>query len=665
MSRLSRFAWLTLIVSSITSAQPPDTLWTRTWDYPDDDEDIYCVRPTFDGGLIMCGATHSGPGLNAAWVMRTDADGEEIWSQLNSGGVNDAADYIEQTSDGGFIECGETWSYSPYNDWDGYVRKLDADGNQVWARLLGVDDWLDYALCVREVPAGGYVTFGAVEGVLTVIRLGPNGSIWWTQSYPEWFANAANFIEPTQDGGFLIAVNYFNTHFVVAKLSSTGNLVWYRDFSHGFASVAECIRELPDQSIVACGYKDVNYDGGAYYVVRLEPDGDLIWERTIDAQSSQRAHEIWVTVDGLVVSGKSQAPLSYWFVKFDLDGNTLWHMSLEGGLGFSCCQTKDGDYVFGGAHQELPGDISDAFHIIKTHPEVELTLTPDQTIVPAGGGTLTWDGAMSNILVAPTPLDAWASVTTAGGFTLPLQQVPVTLQPGGSFTVEDVPVYVPGWVPAGEYTYAVHLGAYSQPMNNMGFDEFTFVKEGDGAGGRVHSATREGDHRNAFAGVADRDPLTTRLRSGANVGSSTANHHIARLLTDGRWLAEQPHDALAVFNRLDAVMTAASRQVPISIADEAVLPEDYYLSTYPNPFNSATTILINLPESSELTVDVYNLQGHLVAKLADHQPKPAGRHSFLFDASDLASGVYMVHAAGWTAGSGSRIDLTQKIMLVR
>ncbi|MCB2211830.1 T9SS type A sorting domain-containing protein [bacterium] len=72
------------------------------------------------------------------------------------------------------------------------------------------------------------------------------------------------------------------------------------------------------------------------------------------------------------------------------------------------------------------------------------------------------------------------------------------------------------------------------------------------------------------------------------------------------------------------------------------LPTGYSVETaYPNPFNPTTTLTVNLPETAELTVTVYNITGQRVATLAGGLYK-SGQHEFVFDGENLASGMYFL-----------------------
>ena len=81
--------------------------------------------------------------------------------------------------------------------------------------------------------------------------------------------------------------------------------------------------------------------------------------------------------------------------------------------------------------------------------------------------------------------------------------------------------------------------------------------------------------------------------------------------------------------------------IPTSVSASEQLPNDFALEqNYPNPFNPTTTIKFNLPEQSNVRIDVFNTLGQQVKSLVNGEVS-AGEHSVKFDASALSSGVYL------------------------
>ncbi len=81
------------------------------------------------------------------------------------------------------------------------------------------------------------------------------------------------------------------------------------------------------------------------------------------------------------------------------------------------------------------------------------------------------------------------------------------------------------------------------------------------------------------------------------------------------------------------------RLLPVETAGE--LPSGFaLLQNYPNPFNPSTTIRYGLPTRSHVTLTVFNTLGQQVATLVEGEQE-AGFHEAVFDASGLASGVYL------------------------
>ena len=91
----------------------------------------------------------------------------------------------------------------------------------------------------------------------------------------------------------------------------------------------------------------------------------------------------------------------------------------------------------------------------------------------------------------------------------------------------------------------------------------------------------------------------------------------------------------------------------------AGLPAEFELSqNYPNPFNPETVIEFALPQSGDVSLVVYNIRGEEVARLLSGTV-PAGNHRVIWDASSLASGIYI-----YRLRAGDYIE-TRKMVLLK
>ena len=103
---------------------------------------------------------------------------------------------------------------------------------------------------------------------------------------------------------------------------------------------------------------------------------------------------------------------------------------------------------------------------------------------------------------------------------------------------------------------------------------------------------------------------------------------------------------------------------PTSVENPEVIPDAFALHPgYPNPFNPAATIPFDLPEHSNVRLEVYNMLGHRVAVLTD-QIFDAGRHTVSWDASSVSSGVYVVRMTV-TGQQGRQKQFTQQLTLLK
>jgi hypothetical protein len=117
--------------------------------------------------------------------------------------------------------------------------------------------------------------------------------------------------------------------------------------------------------------------------------------------------------------------------------------------------------------------------------------------------------------------------------------------------------------------------------------------------------------------------------------------------------------------RLESVSYTGVRVQEKVIEVMVPMPQEYtVLGNYPNPFNPTTNINFRLPESSDVSILIYGIQGNLVRELALNQPFEAGDHFITWDATDnegqqVASGMYVYL---FSAGKFSK---TEKMLLLK
>lgn len=111
MKKLVLLSAMAVMLSSLVAmAQPPDTLWTKVYGGSGDDE-CSCVDQTSDGGFIFVGTYCDVSTYHRyIWLIKTDANGDTLWSRLFNGAVNSYGHSVEQTTDNGFIIVGSVAS---------------------------------------------------------------------------------------------------------------------------------------------------------------------------------------------------------------------------------------------------------------------------------------------------------------------------------------------------------------------------------------------------------------------------------------------------------------------------------------------------------------------------------------------------------------------------
>jgi hypothetical protein len=349
--------------------RPVIETWEKT--FGGDTTDKGCsVRPTSDGGYIVAGYTRSeGAGRSDAWLVKTDAGGNKLWDKFFGGENPDMAESAEPTADGGHIVIGSTWSYGA-GGWDAWLIKTDANGNEEWSKTFGGPEH-DYGESGQQTADGGYVIAGTTESYadsshndIWLIKIDPNGNESWSATFTgEGGYSGANSVQQTRDGGYIvtgwtspISGEQGSGDLALIKTDTVGNLSWSLALGGADQEWGNSVQQTTDGGYVVVGFARSVAGNNDVWLVKTDSAGDVTWKRTFGTDSTECGNSVQQTADGGYVIAGYAAPHGYetrdaWIIKTDGDG-ILVRDTTFGGPGadeaLSVMQTSDGGYVVTG-----------------------------------------------------------------------------------------------------------------------------------------------------------------------------------------------------------------------------------------------------------------------------------------------------------------------------
>ena len=381
-----------LLIPTLVLCQAPDIEWEVSLgnNFTDGAES---VRQTLDGGYIVAGVTQIEQ-TDDYYIIKLTASGEIEWEKTYGGSAQDYAYSIDQTSDGGYIVAGISYSSDGdvsvnYGAADYWVIKLDSFGELIWEKSFGGTQ-ADKAFSIQSTSEGGYIIAGQSNSTdvdvtgnhgsadYWIIKLDSMGELLWQKSLGGDANDYAYSIDQTSDGGYIVAgisyssdgdvsVNYGSNDCWVVRLDSQGNLVWEKSFGSVGSQSGDEVRQTADGGFLVVGINNV-----LYWILKIDSSGNLLWEQSYGGSGSDIPQSIATTTDGgCLVIGVSTSTdgdvsvnygsIDYWVIKLDSFGELIWEKSLggtEADYAYSIFETNNEGIVIAGRSYSNDGDVS-------------------------------------------------------------------------------------------------------------------------------------------------------------------------------------------------------------------------------------------------------------------------------------------------------------------
>ncbi|MEH6761724.1 MAG: hypothetical protein V7687_11225 [Maribacter arcticus] len=376
-------------------------------------ESAQAIIKTTDGGFAILGYTGSTNGdistkaeeENDYWLLKFDENSNLQWNKTYGGSKDDIGQSLAQTSDRGFILTG--YSMSSDGDasnnegfHDNWILKLDAQGNLEWESSYGFSGH-DHSYDILEASQGGYFFTGFLDitsaradgntkngnsltshgvGEFWGTKIDEEGTVQWRGYFGGTNNDRAHGVVQTNDGGFVMAgftesddfdISKTNGSydFWVVKVDSFGNLIWEKSFGGEGIEVSYDIAKTPDNGFVVVGNTfstngDIllNHGESDMWMIKLDEEGNLIWEQTYGGSQFDLAQAVVQSKDGgFLITGNTKSDdkdsslnngeNDIWLVKTNAFGDLVWEKSFGGSgldFGFDLLENADGSILIVG-----------------------------------------------------------------------------------------------------------------------------------------------------------------------------------------------------------------------------------------------------------------------------------------------------------------------------
>lgn len=313
----------------------------------------YDVQQTSDGGYIMIGETHSSDvdaignhGGGDFLVIKTDSLGNKEWSRTYGGSGDDIGNAVIEVGNNHYVIAGSIRSSdgditTSYGDRDGWLAKIDQQGNIVWQTTIGTSSYESINDLI-ELPNGNYVVGGMGN---SFAHISPLGAVLSTSNFLGASINDIKLLEDNTIAivGWKYASSPGVTDYWICNVQPNGVIIWEKMYGANLDDTAMEITQLSTGELMVVGLTEgtsdwptynngdvsVNYGRFDIWLIKLdEQDGSLLMEKSIGGTSWDYAYGVLEDYpSGYVIAGitrstdfySNQNPVwgDWWVLKID------------------------------------------------------------------------------------------------------------------------------------------------------------------------------------------------------------------------------------------------------------------------------------------------------------------------------------------------------------
>jgi len=430
-----------LSTQSLIDAPPKE--WEKR--FGGSDTDIgYFVEQTRDEGYILIGTTKSfGAGSTDVLLIKTDASGEEIWNKTFGGTSADHGKSVYQTKDNGFILFGTTYSFDQGNG-DAWLIKTDASGNELLNKTFGGSN-PEEGYYLQQTNDDGYILTGfgffddGIELDVFLIKTDASGEASWQKHFNRSHDDIGLCVQQTGDGGYVLSgiTDYYGMEtgdIWVVKTNEEGEMQWNKTYGGQKSDAGFCIQQTLDGGYVIVGStSSFKAEKNDIYFFKINKTGAMVWQKQFGGLEDDIGYDVQLTDDGgFIIVGRKEDHLAngdIWLIKTDALGEPQWdHVFVRDGFeeSWSVKQTKDKGYILVG-YGDAPGETIQDIYLIKMATHLQASIS---SITGGVGITINISNTCGSTLT-----DIVVKISGEGGFFLFLPKDTIeisSLEPGES-----------------------------------------------------------------------------------------------------------------------------------------------------------------------------------------------------------------------------------------